>query len=80
MTEKFKKGYLQWHCRRGTKELDVMLTKFLDANYEYMTVSELTNFNSLLETQDTVLWNLLIGKEQSENSDIQLLINKISQT
>ena len=77
MTEKLKKGYLQWRCRRGTKELDVMLINFLDANYANLTAQELNSFNQLLDTQDTLLWELLIGKSTSSDKTIQTIIDKI---
>ncbi|MCF6319682.1 MAG: succinate dehydrogenase assembly factor 2, partial [Proteobacteria bacterium] len=62
MNERLKKGYLQWRCRRGTKELDVVLNRFLDAKYDSLTDIELHNFDALLNTQDTVLWYWLIGE------------------
>ena len=77
MTERLKKGYLQWRCRRGTKELDVMLINFLDANYDNLTAQELNSFNQLLDAQDTLLWELLIGKTTSSDKSIQTIIDKI---
>ncbi len=77
MTEKLKKGYLQWRCRRGTKELDVILVNFLDANYDNLTAQELHSFNQLLDTQDTLLWKLLIGKSTSSDKTIQAIVDKI---
>ena len=34
MTTRLQKGYLQWRCRRGTKELDVILTRYLEKKYK----------------------------------------------
>jgi len=78
MNKKLKKGYLQWRCRRGTKELDVVLNRFLEAHYQQLSEQELLNFDSLLETQDTLLWYWLSGQSQPENSKFQTLINKIN--
>ena len=61
MEHRLKKGYLQWRCRRGTKELDVILTNFLDRQYENLPDSKLQEFNELLDLQDTQLWYWLSG-------------------
>lgn len=78
MPEKLKKGYLQWRCRRGTKELDVVLTAFLENNYSHLSSVEINDFNELLNEQDTVLWYWLIGKEEPKNHNIESIIKKIN--
>ncbi len=60
MTQRLKKGYLKWRCRRGTKELDVVLDGFLEKTYDDLSDSELKQFDALLNTQDTQLWLSLI--------------------
>lgn len=77
MTNRLKKGYLQWKCRRGTKELDVILNRFLDGWYDVLTDKELIEFDNLLNSQDTKLWYWLSGQESSESELIQKLILKI---
>jgi len=77
MSIKLKKGYLQWRCRRGTKELDLMLTNFLDKNYEQLSISQIENFDELLDAQDTVLWYWLIGKQSPETQNIKSIIKLI---
>ena len=78
MTEKLKKGYLQWRCRRGTKELDVMLTQFLDNNYQQLSDAELRIFDELLNTQDTKLWYLISGQQQADSGSFKAIIDKIN--
>ncbi len=78
MTERLKKGYLQWRCRRGTKELDVVLNRFLDAKYDSLADDDLQNFDELLNAQDTILWYWLSGQEIPNDSSIQELITKIN--
>ncbi len=76
-TERLAKGYLQWRCRRGTKELDVMLTRFLDSSYETLSDQELHGFNELLNTQDTELWYWLSGQVKPNETAIQNIVLKI---
>jgi antitoxin CptB len=78
MSARLKKGYLQWRCRRGTKELDVLLTNFLDSNYDSLTDAQIQDFDELLDAQDTTLWYWLIGKETPEAQNIKAIIKLIS--
>ena len=79
MEQRLKKGYLQWRCRRGTKELDVILTNFLEARYEDLSDFELREFNDLLDVQDTQLWYWLSGQKAPKEVSLQKLIKLISQ-
>jgi antitoxin CptB len=78
MSQRLKKGYLQWRCRRGTKELDVVLNRFLDNCYEQLSDTELNDFNQLLDAQDTILWYWLIGKQSPPAENIKTIITKIN--
>ena len=78
MSERLKKGYLQWRCRRGTKELDVVLTNFLEGNYDSLTDNQIQDFDELLYAQDTILWYWLIGKETPDAQNIKAIIEQIN--
>lgn len=77
MNQRLKKGYLQWRCRRVTKELDVILNQFLDHKYESLSDEELLNFDELLNAQDTILWYWLSGQETPNEELVRDLISKI---
>ena len=79
MTTRLQKGYLQWRCRRGTKELDVILTRYLEKKYNDLSDQELQLFDKLLDTQDTELWYWLSGKISPESDSLKQLIFKITQ-
>jgi antitoxin CptB len=78
MSDRLKKGYLQWRCRRGTKELDVVLNKFLNENYAALSSSELLEFDSLLDTQDTELWYWLSRQKTPTSRAMQNIIARIN--
>ena len=61
---------LRWLCRRGMKELDVILSRYLELHYETATTAERENFRVLLEMPDPDLYELLLGR--SEPTDPQL--------
>ena len=54
---------LRWLCRRGMKELDVVLVRYLENIYESATTSEQEQFRELLQMPDPDLYNLLLGRE-----------------
>jgi antitoxin CptB len=57
-------GKLRWHCRRGMKELDVLLERYLDGRFCGATIAEQEAFRQLLETPDTVLYAYCLGSER----------------
>jgi antitoxin CptB len=50
---------LRWRCRRGMKELDVLLERFLEREREPLAAGRWTELELLLETEDDVLWQWL---------------------
>lgn len=46
---------LRWQCRRGTKELDLMLLDYLETRYPTASVEEKARFVELLKLDDTDL-------------------------
>jgi antitoxin CptB len=49
-------GRLQWFCRRGMKELDVLLEAFLSKHSEALTSGAWTEFESFLDQEDDEVW------------------------
>jgi antitoxin CptB len=47
---------LRWRCRRGMKELDVLLERYLARRYEQAPALERRRFAALLEQEDPVIW------------------------
>jgi antitoxin CptB len=56
-------GKLRWRCRRGMKELDVLLERYVDERFGSASLAEQESFKLLLETQDTVLYAYCLGSE-----------------
>jgi antitoxin CptB len=54
-------GKLRWRCRRGMKELDVMLARYMDDGFCSASNLEQDAFRRLLETQDTLLFGYCLG-------------------
>ena len=50
-----------WH--RGIKEMDLILGHFADEALETLSEAEVDQFESLIEVEDTALYNWVTGRE-----------------
>jgi len=57
-------GKLRWRCRRGMKELDILLARYVDERFCGASNLEQDAFRRLLETQDTLLYAYCLRKER----------------
>ncbi|MEY3807466.1 MAG: hypothetical protein RI893_442 [Pseudomonadota bacterium] len=53
---------LKWQCRRGTKELDFLLNRYLEIEYPVATRQEQAWFVELLKLEDDKLIEILMGE------------------
>ena len=68
---------LRWLCRRGMKELDVVLSSYLDLNYETASADEQRNFKCLLDMQDPDLYALIIGLRPAQDESMKQFIQQL---
>jgi antitoxin CptB len=68
------KARLRWLCRRGMKELDVLLERFLLDSYDELVVEQQQTFMRLLQTEDPDLMAMLLGKQDAPDSDTAALL------
>ena len=71
---------LKWLCRRGMKELDVLLERYLARDYADASVAERAAFRELLELQDPVLWDYVMERDQPQEEVMQDVIRKLVST
>ena len=57
-------GRVRWRCRRGMKELDLLLTRYMEERYGAASPEEREAFRGLLETQDPVIYAYCLGSER----------------
>lgn len=79
-TQLMPKGQLKWRCRRGMRELDVMLTKFLDTRYDDLDDRKKLAFQQLLTVQDPVLFKMLIGRLEAQEQRFNEIVQEILAT
>lgn len=70
-------GRLRWRCRRGMKELDVLLERWLDRRHPQASTAELQGFESLLELQDPELARYLLAGQPHPDPALRGLIEGI---
>jgi len=68
---------LLWACRRGTLELDLLLTNYLTNFYPQSSSDEQLDFQRLLACPDEDLSRYLINRQQPESPRLQAIVNKI---
>jgi antitoxin CptB len=68
---------LQWECRRGMLELDVLFKPFLDEAYGQLEVADQERFRNLLKCEDPDLFSWFMGYSESDNADHMRLVRMI---
>lgn len=68
---------LRWHCRRGVKELDVVLGNYLDNHYLDSSSDNKVAFKQLLQLEDPILMSLVMDYHASDDEHQRLVLDKI---
>jgi antitoxin CptB len=69
---------MRWHCRRGMRELDVLLTRYFEQDYPHANPQQQLAFAQLLELQDPTILSYLTGAQQPERADIADVIRHLT--
>lgn len=72
-----RRARLEWRCRRGMLELDLLLQGFLERGYERLSPAQRLAFERLLELPEATLYALLLGSETSDDREIADVIENI---
>lgn len=77
MSSALNRAKLRWRCRRGTKELDYMLSGFFDRRFDELDASGQEAFAWLLEQQDPLvidwIWGTLSPPQGALNDIIEMI-------
>lgn len=68
---------LRWQCRRGMRELDELLTDYLDTRFESAAPAEQRAFRELLALADDRLIGYLLGGQAAADPDLAHVIAEI---
>jgi antitoxin CptB len=70
-------GELIWRCRRGTKELDVLLERYVKHAYADASDAERGCFRQILELPDPVLTDYFFGHVLANDPVVAGLVERI---
>jgi len=68
---------LRWRCRRGMRELDELLARYLDQQYDGASAPERDAFARILDLQDPELIGYLLGRDVPEEATLRHVVARI---
>ena len=68
---------LRWRCRRGMRELDQLLERWLDREWRQSPTARRDVFLRLLDTEDDKLWRWFLGHEAPSDVEVAALVRHI---
>lgn len=73
-----KLARLRWRCRRGMRELDVLLLGYLEARYACAGAGEQHAFESLLEMPDPLIMAIVTGREAVTEPELDDVVHRLT--
>ena len=71
-------GQLRWRCRRGMRELDVLLERYLAERYPSAPRVEQQAFEALLELPDPQLFAYLTRRDQPADPEWMNVVDRLA--
>lgn len=68
---------LRWKCRRGMRELDQLLERYLERQWRQDSEARRGVFLRLLATEDDKLWHWCMGNEAPSDDELAELVRHI---
>ncbi len=68
---------LKWLCRRGVKELDIIMSYYLEYSFLDAPANEQKAFRELLQIEDPILFELVVGKKKSTDVEQNKLLAQL---
>jgi antitoxin CptB len=78
--DRVERNRLQWKCRRGLLELDLVLAQFLERQVPAMSAVELAAFDELLDYPDTELWDVVSGRSERFDPRLGEIVSRLRAT
>lgn len=75
--ERIELQKLRWRSRRGMRELDQLMERYLAQRWLEADDAERAVFDRLLACEDDRLWRWFLGYETAEDADLHALVERI---
>ncbi|MCZ6802767.1 MAG: succinate dehydrogenase assembly factor 2 [Proteobacteria bacterium] len=71
---------LLWRCRRGIREMDIVLQEFINQSCDTLSDTNKKAFSQLLDKNDLDILNWIMGKDEPENDETRHIIKLIRES
>ena len=71
---------IHWKCRRGMREIDLLLREFSQTKLDQLNQNELVMFEEILNYDDQKLYDFIFKKTSLNNNLHENFINKFLKT
>ncbi|MBL8263627.1 MAG: succinate dehydrogenase assembly factor 2 [Xanthomonadaceae bacterium] len=75
--ERIELQKLRWRSRRGMRELDQLMERYLARRWLDADAGERAIFDRLLACEDDRLWRWFLGYETAEDAELHALVERI---
>jgi antitoxin CptB len=72
------RSQLIWQCRRGSLELDTLLTRYLEQCYDAGSAIEQAAFHQLVSMEDQQIFQYLSRQSNPDTAELANLVEQIS--
>ncbi len=72
-----QRARLRWRCRRGMRELDVLLIRFFDTAFDDLDACDIGRFQAILELPDPELQAYLVAGHACPDPTLERLLERI---
>jgi antitoxin CptB len=72
-----QRSRLGWHCRRGMRELDVLLERYLTHDYPNAPPLQKAAFETLLSLQDPEILALITGRVVADDVGLRHVVQRL---
>jgi antitoxin CptB len=72
----YQRNKLQWNCRRGLLELDIVLQRFLQKNLD-IGEKDVSSLKDLLALADNDLWDIVIGRSDEYQPHLNEIVARL---
>jgi|TARA_B100001971_G_C17713867_1_gene297814 antitoxin CptB len=64
---------LKWKCRKGVRELDILLSKYIETSYDSLSVKEKDIFVEFIEKDTYEILDILMDKKNTNNKFLNIV-------
>ena len=75
-----EKSKLLWRCRRGIREMDIVLQDFIHQQFDGLSEQDQASFRKLLDEADLDILNWLMQRDTPEDDELKHIVSIIRES